>query len=318
MSDLIQRLDPEVEGLLRELSESPESTLLRVARPSQPCRSVAALAAERRRASGRMTAEAKLLDCYRDEVAYLLRCRYYESYLAQVGLSALQPVLDAHTTGRRERGAPVVGAVAEQRLHRELAVVTENFNGSEVAEQVVEAGRLALSTPDDRLAIAAAAFRLVPTDSARMYLGYEYLAQGWIRAAVECFVRVSEGALDADVIASGRVAAGVAEMARGDHSAALGLFELAAASQTGLASAELNGLAAALQLGDTSAAHSLLSRVEEREASCAGLVPAWAKALKVSRAAGTWAPTADAKRAIRALRFPSSSTTGVILEVFAE
>lgn len=318
MSESMHILDPEVEGLLRELSGGPDSTLLRVAREREPHEPFPGRSERARREARGRTAEAKLLDCYREEVAYLLRCHYYEGYLAQDCLAALEPLILAREAQSSTRRAPVMGRALKTKLRHEVEALSSAFGGSDRADLVIEAGLAALGAARDRLAIATAAFRLVPSDAARMYLGYEYLTQGWTDAAVECFLRVADGASDSGVRASGRVAAGVAEMARGQYGAALAMFERAASTETGLASVELNGLSAALQLGDVTSIRSLLPRVEERRAATAGLVEAWASSLTASRAAGQWSPTAEAKLAIRELGLPSSSTTGVLLEVFAD
>ena len=314
MSRSMQLLDPEIEGLLEELSRESGSTLFRVARPRELKSLPQAQAEELSAGCRRPSAEEKLLDCYREEVAYLLRCRYYESYLAQDHLDALRPLV----VPRERWGGLADGATAARRLHHEVASVSANFEGSAAADLVVQAAMVAVSSPEDRLAIAAAALRLVPSDTARMYLGYEYLAQGWIGAALDCFTRVSEGALDARLVASSRVAAGVAEMARGDFRAALEQFGLAASAECGPASAELNGLAAALQLGDEGSARALVQQLDAGGASRAALVEAWSQSLRVSRAAGRWSPTAGAKRVLQGLHLSPSSHAGVIFDAFSE
>ncbi len=315
MSRSMQLLDPEIEGLLEELSRESGSTLFRVARPKELKGLAPAQEEPLAAGSRRAPAEAKLLDCYREEVAYLLRCRYYESYLAQDHLTAIRPFLAPREGGAAGAAGSESSAV---QLHREVAGVSANFEGSTAADLVVQAAMVAVSSPEDRLAIAAAALRLVPSDTARMYLGYEYLAQGWIGAALDCFTRVSEGALDARLAASSRVAAGVAEMARGDFRAALEQFGLAASAECGPASAELNGLAAALQLGDEGSARALVQQLDAGGASRAALVEAWSQSLKVSRAAGRWSPTAGAKRVLQGLHLSPSSQAGVIFDAFSE
>lgn len=180
MTDPVQVLSPELEELLVELSADPNSTLLRVERP----REFRDLSLRRADVSARRPdwthAERKLLESYREEVAFLLRYQYYAQFVNDARYAPLRELW----TQDRYRGLPA----DEDRLRDRLATTARSLQSECPADHlnalVSECVGLSQDPTTAPIRLAAASLRLVPHSSARLYMAYEYMRIGWHQAAL--------------------------------------------------------------------------------------------------------------------------------------
>lgn len=183
MSDSSYLLDPEVEAILQEVAKAPDSVLLRVDRPKELKVLLGGGDTIVRSKTGLSSAERQLLEVHRDEAAYLLRLAYYE--LARRGANArgkglvLYPVDDS---------VPLVSdAQLHSRLHRERSLAPSETE----VRTTIDSGMEVLSVPCSSLIdLAALSLRLVPSDSARSYVGSEYMIAGHWHSAESIYRRL--------------------------------------------------------------------------------------------------------------------------------
>ncbi len=183
MTDQVQILDPEIEELLRDIAQDPDSTLLSVERPAE----FRSLSLKRGEVSSRSldwtSPERKLLDSYREQVAFLLRYQCYVGYKNEERFAALRPF----RTETAFRGIAQDSGQIRKEAAKEGACLEAEFSGDSAAALIQNCVGLVRDPAVSRMRLAAASLRLVPTDVGRQYMGLEYAVAGQMRSARAAF-----------------------------------------------------------------------------------------------------------------------------------
>lgn len=183
MSEADLVLTPEAEELLRELAADSESTLLRVRRGREVDELSSLRAEVSARAAGLSSAERALLEGYRDEVALLMRCQFYEAYRELESQRALRSLRQGAARCKDALG----GHGVHERLEARAGELEREFRQAPLT-QVLSA---CLETTRGRGAsltqLAAASLRLAPSEAGRGYVGMAHLVAGHRQSALRVF-----------------------------------------------------------------------------------------------------------------------------------
>lgn len=304
------RLDPSIEAILREVARDSGSALLRVPRAQV----VPTLLEERRTvgpaSAGLSLAERELVQVHRNEVAWLLReaCAY--------GLTE-----GPNTKGRFVRfpssqsDRPGVEAIARRaRNERECCEVGEDTN---IAFELL--GRCVDDIPHGRLKIsklAAASYRLQPTEQARLLAGAALAFESSPLAAIRSLRAVVDHTSNRQSLCSAWSIIGMAFAAVSEPKSAHTAYRLACAVRDGQISPVFNRLLFATQVGnrdDVRATAQLLAsldrpQIDELEAFVS---------LQVHHVKhDVWKPTRVAVELVRGIREVTGGPARRILDVF--
>jgi tetratricopeptide (TPR) repeat protein len=311
MTDQVQILDPEIEELLRDIAQDPDSTLLSVERPAE----FRSLSLKRGEVSSRSldwtSPERKLLDSYREQVAFLLRYQYYVGYKNEERFAALRPV----RTETAFRGIAQDSGQIRKEAAKEGACLEAEFSGDSAAALIQNCVGLVRDPAVSRMRLAAASLRLVPTDVGREYMGLEYMQDYQLISAREVFRQI---------IAT---SANPARKKWAYHHLGICLaracrYQEAAIAQQkacGLAEPDIEFLVAllrtAVQMGDNTEIAAAALRIEAW-----GMSPAMAEGfrdtIRSSRNRGVWAPSPESAAAIQATKDRIDTMSEVVLDAF--
>lgn len=196
-----QTLDPELEGLLHEISQDPRSTLLRVPRGITGRLALEPDAAVGAYAAGLTVTERHLLQVYRSEVAQYCRRAFTDMLLNRPHAGCLFS----------EYGPDNV-SVRRSELRGRLVSVRAQALGS------AQSGAREGTPASYSLAqLAATGLRLEPSDSSRIHLAIAEIVGGKLAAARQILTSVlrSPAALDVKACAWGNLA--LIHSMRGDN-----------------------------------------------------------------------------------------------------
>lgn len=176
MTESSPLLDPEVEAILREVAQDPDSVLLRVDRPKELRVLVAGGDTIVRGKTGLSKAEKQLLEVHRDEAAYLLRLAYYE--LADRAAKEGNRGLFDYRSEKHDT------PLTDSQMCSQLRYAQGCLSADKEADQAIGLGLTILASPGDQLVnLAVCSLRLAPSVSARCYIGSEHIVKGYLRSA---------------------------------------------------------------------------------------------------------------------------------------
>lgn len=185
MSDTLA-LDPEIEGLLRELTTDPRSTLLRV-----PRRGVLRTFFEQdttavsEHATGLLAAERELLHAHREALAKHVReacvMKLFSSPLCAKRLFRYETATTAHQIPNATRWRH------DLRAERRRSSTPRAFRDVELLDRCLEPDEFSTVTVTE---LAAASLRLQPTAQARIYAAQEVIFLGDSKRGLQLLTRV--------------------------------------------------------------------------------------------------------------------------------
>ena len=207
-------MDPEVEGILREIAADPRSRLLRVDRPGL----FSAILDHDPRissfAAGLTAAERHLLDVHRAEVAWLLReaclMKFYGDVDYAMWVDETLP----------KQGSRRISTIAQwnRRKEAELALDEDESVGDayDLVRRCFES-RAALSVTQ----LASMALRLEPRDNARLYIAFDLLFTRQVDASRRILLDLFESPPSLANAAAAHEALALGYAIQGDRGAAL-------------------------------------------------------------------------------------------------
>lgn len=305
-------LDPEVEGILRELAADPRSTLLRTPRPTSIRPLFDEAAARSSVEAGRTAAERELLDVWRARVAFHLReaslLRLFEEPETETYIGREGPRGELIETADPER---LEADARDARDDDSLDV--ESLHGLELVVRCVQ------GAGDDRPSaaqLAAASLRLVPHDSARSYVAQELLMRDESRTALRVLQNILAGAPSPYMRSIAWENSGWALSNLDDHAGAAQAYEVAAQLGPARSVPHLSWLFKAVLLGRTDDARRAARLVEEINGSGHPSVESWFSGIRGRRRAGRWSPSAESRTVRSALESSAGPLTQRLLDVF--
>ncbi|MCB9916295.1 MAG: hypothetical protein H6828_14295 [Planctomycetes bacterium] len=314
MSDTLELLSPEVEALLRELAQDPESTLLRVDRPRE-LRDLSMRRAEvSARSAGWTNAERKLLECHREEVAFLLRYLYYVRFVSSERQIALREL----RLRQNFRGLRPDEDLLRSRIARHAAQLRREHAADPTTALVEESLDLSRDPAVAPMQLAAVSLRLVPSESARLYMGYEYSAAGHARSALRVAQAVIERGERSSVQAHALGLIGRIYTKLGCTPLSLAAYKSAHHLDPTLPTTALEALGQSVQVGDQAGASRIARGLDLRFLEHYAGMERWATLLRLARKRGEWAPSSDSRSAVRDVLRTCGPSVAVVLEVFCE
>ena len=306
-------LDPEFETILREVAADPDSALLRVPRP-QRIRSLFDRGGPiGPRAAVLTKVERHLVQTHRNELAWLLR----QAALVKL-LEGPRGRLYASRYGPGGKEYPLVKPAELRRRAGEERGNATQIEGGECALDLVE--RCAADPFGDEPTaadLATAAFRLEPSDEARVLVAMDFTERNAPRTALR---------LVRDVLAF-NPPTGVAESAWSIvgycHSNTGGLeqshqaYEMICKLDPERITAWMCRLFMCLRRGDREDALDASRTVNELAAGRESHVGRFLRSLKAQRREGHWCPTEDSARLAEVVKDRQGGTAGRIADVLA-
>jgi hypothetical protein len=305
-------LSPELEGLLRELAQEPNSSFLRVDRTQR----LGILVPHERTSSLGMTGlsvlERHLVSVHRSELAFLLRSaavgRLYEDpkssgwFSRSVTLARNLSWMSGHDL--RERAARALRAA-------ELEPSTVSERGA--LDAIVSGdSRAAVGT----LELAAASLRLEATDQGRIIAGNALMAEGQLQSALWVYRGVLDGvpsalhksvALENSGVVWSRL--GVSAHATRFAGEACGVLA------EGRPTPHLNRLTIELEFGNAQSVLAAAAAAEECVPREHFALLSFVEGIRGLRRSGAWTPDGSRQRIVRGLRHQLGPVAGSIADV---
>jgi len=304
-------LDPEIEDLLRRIARDPRSTLLRVTRPQLAKGLFERSPAVGAQAAGLTTAERQLLCVHREETALLLRQLFYHRFLRDERMRRMTCMYAA--------GGKKIELGSEQDLGGRLAVqadpTTSDLGDAGASHVLADA----LALPPDAVAspsqIALAALRLVPSDNARNYLGYQLVRSGNLRSALRIFEDVAARSPRLSSVVSALSWSGFAYSQMNEPRLCQEMFAKAVRQGDGWPNDAMSWLTISVQLGDLQQAERAAAWVD-RVCNPDDQVVRWWVEARIRERGVAWSPSKAAQGSISALRDRVGETSQAVLNVF--
>lgn len=256
---LTTELDLEVETLFLEILHDPRARLFRAQRAPEARRWILPTEPVGIHAPSLTKAERKLLGSYREEVAYLLRCAYYEEFFATSPIRTRYARAPGDPCGqvsaKETIRARLTRAVHDARIAFPLDLSTQELRSAELA--LAEAG-------SDPVQLIHAAARLVPHHANTSYLAGEAIVAGRRRLSDQLYIQCRDDATNPllAAVASGALANNHFYLHKYQQ-AALEYRRSLRFSQE-LACTYLNLLFCSMQSGDRRGAVDTAARIVER------------------------------------------------------
>ena len=304
-------LDPEIEELLRRIARDPRSTLLRVTRPQIAKGLFERSPAVGARAAGLTAAERQLLCVHREETALMLRQLFYHRFLRDERMRRITCMYTA--AGKK------IELGSEQDLGARLAAqadpTTSDLGDAGASHVLADA----LALPPDAVAspsqIALAALRLVPSDNARNYLGYQLVRTGNLRSALRIFEDVAARSPRVSSVVSALSWSGVAFVLMEQPRRALDVYSKAAQKAGGWPNDALCWLMFSIQVGDIIQAERAAAHVDSMPTLNVHLVWPWVEN-QLQLRGKTWSPSTEALELLSSLNDRIGDTSRSVLDVF--
>lgn len=303
--------DPEFEAILREVAADPHSSLLRVKRPQVLGELFDQYSPISTQATGLTKAERHLLQVHRNEIAWLLRqaclikliegpsSKRFVSRFAAPGkeVTLLAPAeMEASVRERRERSSDL-----EECTH-----------GLDLLAQCVADRR----GEEPRVAeLATAAFRLEPTDQARLMVGYDLVLREEARSSLRLMRRVLMNDPAERDAARAWACVGMCFTDMGDLTSAHQAFREGSSQSEPEILNSLLRLVFGLQLGMEADVLDCSRRLDELLSPDDPAVEWFVQVLLQRRGARQWVPTKDGTRLAGSLRERLGRTGGRIANV---
>jgi len=300
-------LDPEIEELLRQIARDPRSTLLRVTRPQIAKGLFERSPAVGARAAGLTAAERQLLCVHREETALMLRQLFYHRFLRDERMRRMTWM----------HGAGELGT--ESDLSRRLSASTEADGSDGTDSWSAHVVADALAVPPDAAAspsqIALAALRLVPSDNARNFLGYQLVRTGNLRSALRVFEGVARTSRRRRSVVSALSWSGIALGLLGEPRQALGMYATKVARPEEWPNKAMSRLTFSVQVGDVHEAVRAAAEVDEFWSAGNAHISAWIQD-RIQLRGVTWSPSKAALDSIVLLSDRVGATSRRVLDVF--
>lgn len=286
-------LDPEMKALLREIASNERARLLRVPRG----RAMACLFERSPRvglfAPGLTSAEVKLLERHREELAHLLLRVYYERYLQNAD------VRRRHCLHGPEKYKFLGEVQLERRVLSQVNALRSAYPTDSVAIELIRLTEGATTSGVSRSQILAAARGLAESDLTRIYTGYELALAESPEAAAKVFYDVGRQTLSRQTTLLALSALGDTQARMGQMVKARETFAQSAQMGLDFLNEPLSWLAYALQTGHLDQVRAASDLVDSSLTKFSDEVAGWVRSRHEERDFGIWSPSIEGIRLAR-------------------